>query len=938
MGGGSVETAVRRDGAMDPVTVLVAAADPDRGRSVKGRLERAEESLTATVETGEGALAGIDSRGVDCVLCTERWVAAADNGVRGDLEHILERDADRMTPPILCLGDGDTVSPRAALEAGLTDYVLEPSGGDPESPGADRNALLARRVRNAGERHRAERAATEYRSIFEALPDAVVVHDAAGNYSHANRRATELLGYDRERLLEETTVADVETELGPDDLESELRRIDPGDALTLEGRNRRADGTEVPVRVSVRRSEADDDRYIGVVRDVTELRDRERELERSLDLLEKTEELADAGGWELDLRTDDLRWTNGTRRIHAVDDEFEPTLERAIEFYHPDDRDRIDATIRAAITEGTSFDETARILTADGTTKRLRLRGEAYCEDGRTVQVRGAIWDVTERHRQRQEIRASNAKLEALATAFPDVALVLDEEGRYLEVYASEESEARLIDAPEAMVGEPVEDILPRRQAETIREGVERAVETGATQTVEYRLEVPAGNRWFEGRIAPVGDRIGGSRAVVLVARDVTERKETAAELRQREAHLEQAQAVANIGSWHMDVPSDQIYWSDEVYEIFGLEREDGPIDHDRFMAHIHPDDRTFVDREWEAAKRGDTYDVEHRIVTADGGTKWVRQKAELTFDDGQPVSAVGVVQDVTDRKEYERRLESQNERLEVFNRVIRHDLRNRMNVIEGYASMLEDRVDDENSFASRIRIAAEELLSVGEEIHRANRLVTDPSHDRRPVDLRAALESALDSLRERYEEFGCTMTAPESAWVRGADGIEVALENVLENAIEHNDAARPRIEIDVDVDPNADADGNGKNDTDRDDAIEVTIADNGPGIPKSERELLTGRKERSQLEHTSGLGLWIATWVVSSLDGELELAEREGEQRGTVVRIRLPRTERRSAGGSPSDPDHEFGSGSKPTTNSTGNTNANAGIEPGPARPSRDG
>ncbi|MFB6101741.1 MAG: PAS domain S-box protein [Haloplanus sp.] len=159
----------------------------------------------------------------------------------------------------------------------------------------------------------------------------------------------------------------------------------------------------------------------------------------------------------------------------------------------------------------------------------------------------------------------------------------------------------------------------------------------------------------------------GGSDTYAVLANRVTnaiERREMAAKLEQREAHLRQAQAVADLGSWWTDIASDDLYWSDEVYEIFGIDESGAPLDHQTFLSYVHPDDRAFVEEKWTAALEGQPYDIEHRIVV-DGETKWVREQAEITFDDGAPVRATGVVQDITDRKERQRQLRATNRRLQ---------------------------------------------------------------------------------------------------------------------------------------------------------------------------------------------------------------------------------------------------------------------------------
>jgi PAS domain S-box-containing protein len=158
-----------------------------------------------------------------------------------------------------------------------------------------------------------------------------------------------------------------------------------------------------------------------------------------------------------------------------------------------------------------------------------------------------------------------------------------------------------------------------------------------------------------------------GSEQYELLANRITnhvERTRTQRKLEERESHLRQAQAVSRLGSWETDIRNDEIYWSDEVYEIFGIDDET-LIDHEQFLEYVHPEDRADVDERWEAALEGEEYDVEHRIVTGDGETRWVRERAEVTFDgDGVPVNALGVVQDITERKERERRLKLASSRL----------------------------------------------------------------------------------------------------------------------------------------------------------------------------------------------------------------------------------------------------------------------------------
>ena len=117
--------------------------------------------------------------------------------------------------------------------------------------------------------------------------------------------------------------------------------------------------------------------------------------------------------------------------------------------------------------------------------------------------------------------------------------------------------------------------------------------------------------------------------------------------LRLSEDNLNRAQAVGGVGSWHLDIPENHLVWSDETCRIFGVEGQ-VPLGYEAFLARVHPDDRELVDHAWRQAMQGMPYDIEHRIQV-DGKLKWVRERAEVTFDaQRHAIAGTGTVQDVT--------------------------------------------------------------------------------------------------------------------------------------------------------------------------------------------------------------------------------------------------------------------------------------------------
>ncbi len=135
--------------------------------------------------------------------------------------------------------------------------------------------------------------------------------------------------------------------------------------------------------------------------------------------------------------------------------------------------------------------------------------------------------------------------------------------------------------------------------------------------------------------------------------------------MEKRELELKAAQRMASIGSWTLDIPAGMLHWSEESYRIFGVEAG-APVTMDIFVSFIHPEDREEVVVAWTRALSGAPYNIEHRIVTADA-TKWVHENATIQLDDaGRPVSGIGTVQDITERKKAAQELKKSQERLEI--------------------------------------------------------------------------------------------------------------------------------------------------------------------------------------------------------------------------------------------------------------------------------
>lgn len=217
------------------------------------------------------------------------------------------------------------------------------------------------------------------------------------------------------------------------------------------------------------------------------------------------------------------------------------------------------------------------------------------------------------------------------------------------------------------------------------------------------------------------------------------------------------------------------------------------------------------------------------------------------------------------------------SQQLTVLNRILRHDIRNGANVISGRAELLDqERSDDEHVAAIKER--ADALAELGEHARSLEQMLRNESAGLEVVDLAAVVESVGDLVDRQHDSGEVEVSVPETARATVHPCVDLAVEQVVENALEHNDSDRPRVEIRAD---HVAHDGG--------EYVEIRVADDGPGIPDAEVDVLE-RGYETQLDHASGLGLWIVNWIVTESGGEVSFGENEPD--GSVVTLRFEAAE----------------------------------------------
>lgn len=389
----------------------------------------------------------------------------------------------------------------------------------------------------------------------------------------------------------------------------------------------------------------------------------------------------------------------------------------------------------------------------------------------------------------------------------------------------------------------------------------------------EARLRHADGTyRWLLVRgVSVARDEHGQVSRLLGVSMDITDRRR-ADEQRERTAReLAEAQRIAHLGSWNLDLVNNALTWSDEIYRIFEIDPDRFGASYEAFLNAIHPDDRDLVNSAYSASVKSRLpYDIVHRLRMEDGRIKYVHEKCETYYaDDGRPLRSAGTVHDITDRKQAEdeirqlnqqlearvvqrtAQLEESNRELEAFAYSVSHDLRTPLRAIDGYRGLLESRIggllDDESR---------RYLESISRGATRMGRLIDDllaysrmgrAGLMRGPVDMGALV-------REVVEELSPLAATRDVRWhIEGlpqATGdrpmLRLVLQNLLSNALKFT-ATRATANVTVGS---------------RDEGAETVfhVRDNGVGFDMQYAGKLFGVFQRLHgVEEFEGIGIGLA-------------------------------------------------------------------------------
>ena len=268
--------------------------------------------------------------------------------------------------------------------------------------------------------------------------------------------------------------------------------------------------------------------------------------------------------------------------------------------------------------------------------------------------------DITERKQAESHL----LQFKQIVSSTSDGISLIDKDYRYVIVNKAYETFSGK--KQEDLIGIKVQDYLGQEVFERIRDRLDKCL---SGKTIKYQdwFEYPTvGKRFVDITYFPYVNEMGSISGIVANTRDITERKQAEDALRESEAKLKEAQAIARMGRWEMDLATNHLTWSDGIFDMFEVSRETFAASYEAFLDFIHPDDRSLVDQTYRGSiEKRTPYNIEHRLLMKDGQVKWVNEMGRTEYDEaGNPLRSVGTVQDITERKQAEVALKESEERL----------------------------------------------------------------------------------------------------------------------------------------------------------------------------------------------------------------------------------------------------------------------------------
>jgi|GEM_PF-1882320 len=501
--------------------------------------------------------------------------------------------------------------------------------------------------------------------------------------------------------------------------------------------------------------------------------------------------------------------------------------------------------------------------------------------EGNIVEIVLSAVDITDRLDAERSVAKKTAQLQAIQEANPDLFIHLSTDGTIVG-YESGKNKSLFL-PPEELLNKKIHEILPRHVVDQFEAAILELNQTNKAASFEYTLKVDQQTRWFQARLFPYL-----SDEFLVIIQDINEQKTAQIEMKNMHNRLFEAQRLAHIGSWEWDIEDQSLWWSEEVYCIFGLNASQFPPNYEAFLEIIHPDDRELVERVIaNTLKNNLPFSIEHRIIRSNGEIRHVHEQAVLKKKhDSETWVMYGTIQDITERHEASRMVQEYRDELAHVSRLsvmgelvtgLSHELNQPLTAIANYSSCMKSILQEGGDVSDLVTKIEAQSLRSGEIVRRMKSLATKQKQQRFLFNIHDSIRSAIQLLQYkiRLQQIQVKLVSENNFTTVYADRVQIeqVLINLIKNAVEAlEEISFPRIlTITTSM---------------ADSMIQISVADTGAGVPETFMDRLftpfaTNKKEGL------GIGLSLSRSLINASGGKMWYSSNS--KGGATFHISLP-------------------------------------------------
>ncbi len=416
----------------------------------------------------------------------------------------------------------------------------------------------------------------------------------------------------------------------------------------------------------------------------------------------------------------------------------------------------------------------------------------------------------------------------------------------------------------------------------------QQAIRTSTPMNIDLRLHSPEGNwRWTTLLAAPVRDEGGTVRKWIGVSIDITERALTEESLRKQETRTRIALEAAEMGTWEWNLATDEVFWNEQHFFLFGMKLLPQPMTPNAFLEHVHPDDLERIKALLKKAiEEKVVYEAKFRAVRDDGTVRWMSGYGRITDEiDGRPTRMSGVIFDINARKQSEQALREADRRKDEFLALLAHELRNPLAPLRNTLHLLQLKGNEDDSLTPVVEIMTRQvdhLVRLVDDLLDVSRISQGKIELRRErIELAQVIKDAVEAVHSLYEaedrELIISLPAGPIYLYADATRLTQVISNLLNNALKFTHQGG-------NVTLSARQAGG--------EAV-VEVRDDGIGIPADQLDrifemFIQADASLVRSQGGLGLGLMLVRQLVELHEGRVE-ATSSGTGQGSVFTLHLP-------------------------------------------------